>query len=62
LIGGNKRGADFSEILVESLESITTAGLDPQIASFHARKRLLSHELESWNADIYCFQEVDQTF
>ena len=45
-------------ILAETLESNTTAGLDPQIASFRARKALLAHELESWNADIYCFQEV----
>ena len=46
-------------ILAESLESNTTAGLDRGIASFEARRKLLANELQSWNADVYCLQEVD---
>lgn len=46
-------------LLAESLESNTTAGLDPSIASFQARRQLLDYELQAWDADIYCLQEVD---
>ena len=46
-------------LLAESLEALTTQGLDPQISSFDARKWLLAHELESWAADVYCLQEVE---
>ena len=46
-------------LLAESLESNTTAGLDPRIASFGARRQLLDYELQAWDADLYCLQEVE---
>lgn len=46
-------------MLAESLESNTTSGLASDIASFEARRKLLANELQAWNADVYCLQEVD---
>lgn len=46
-------------VLAEQLEENTTAGLDPAVASWNARKLLLAEELDSWGADIICLQEVD---
>jgi mRNA deadenylase 3'-5' endonuclease subunit Ccr4 len=46
-------------VLAESLEENTTSSLDPQISSFQWRKDRLVREMDAWDADIYCLQEVE---
>jgi hypothetical protein len=46
-------------VLAESLEENTTSTLDPRISAFQWRKDRLVRELDAWNADIYCLQEVE---
>jgi len=46
-------------VLAESLEEITTSGLDCRIACWKHRSRLIKDELKRWDADIVCLQEVD---
>ncbi len=46
-------------VLAESLEENTTSALDPHISAFRWRKDRLVREMDAWNADIYCLQEVE---
>ena len=46
-------------VLAESLEENTTAGVNPHISMFKWRKDRLKNEFDEWNADVYCMQEVE---